>query len=617
MPYRILAQSNETAAALSAWLPTLGQPAVTGDDPRCRVRDTASVVRNGGLDAFHDTCNWLQSAADEAGGGRPVVFVDSVQADRLSAIAGPGWNSLVAMLILAFPDVRWVFGVCVGSAGDERRGEQWRAIHAAHALESLLDKPQHDPLLDPTGLREWVRERTNDELRALGSDLRLPRRGANRLAVAIDEEPAFAYLHAYTAYRFGCRADVIVTWRAMRSRFAATKDAVGHGYWLLLEDMSLNFADREGNIHLLDLRQRAQACPLLDSTLPQEQSTHRILVTTGQSRPGDGVLSANRQYLGEEKRRGKGKIVFKPLRGMFDLWDKIGLLTQKSGSGRRGNVAGFMWPPEPPSESVAAEVERLGHGAPGRLMLVAARLIARAKHLMRAVDSTEEAVRGAVFATDALECTGGRTPTTATDALALKHAFEVLAECQFAGVEYHVSVDQRLDEIRAETAALARWFAAQRRPEAILNAEMAALHGVVGVLREKFKFDEEQRCMNRIRHLHNTIWTRQRPVRMLLLPLLRYLELLLSSFATFVVMLLVWIITLSLLYDFANGYKSMGPGLADAVTSFLSVNPPMSHTLSPEKAPWSVVTVACIAMVSGFVHLGVFVSHLYTLVARR
>ena len=160
------------------------------------------------------------------------------------------------------------------------------------------------------------------------------------MAAAIDEEKPYAYLHGYASYRFGCRADVVTTWALMKTRFGGqdetsdkSKDEA-HGYWLLLEDMSLNFPDREKDVHLLRLEQRGdQCCKLLSRN---ETSEHRILITTGQARPGDTALAENRAYL-RAKSNGKGKVVFKPASGIFDLWTRAGLFRKRPESRRRGD----------------------------------------------------------------------------------------------------------------------------------------------------------------------------------------------------------------------------------------------------------------------------------------
>ena len=494
-----------------------------------------------------------------------------------------------------------------------------------HALSSMLNPIWRAALFDPDGLRDWVRGCTLDS--PAGGDLRLPRR--RECAAAIDEERPYAYVHGYTAYRFGFRADVVTTWAQMKQRF--DRAATAHGYWLLLEDMSLNLPDRENSVRLLRLEKayeehhgsrktttkgRAGHLRQLDSTDGDiESSQLRVLVTTGQERKGDDALSANRAYL-HVKAHGKGAIVFKPTGGMFDLWKQAGLMSTSGDARRAGNAPGFHWPPAIP-ESRGSFDEPGRHGAPGKLVLIAEALIRRATAQLGKAESVGDAVLGAVWATDALELTGGRTPTTAMEALSLKHRFEVLTECQFSGLKYHLSIDPRLNEVSLEAAAIARWFHRRQQTDAKLNGEMKILHSLIGVLRNHLQFDEEQACLDRIRHLHHTLWMRRHPFRFLLLPLLRYIELLLSSFAVFVVFLLVWVFGLGVAFEWANHYATPGPALIDAISSFFSIGPPISHPRSASVNGWGHIGVACIAIVSGFLHLGVFISHLYSIASRR
>ena len=249
-------------------------------------------------------------------------------------------------------------------------------------------------------------------------------------------------------------------------------------------------------------------------------------------------------------------------------------------------------------------------------MLIAENLIRRAEQLLGNVSTVPNAVQGAVLALDALELTGGRTPTTAVEALALKHTFEVVAECQFSGVEYHIWMQPRLKEIGGEATAICRWFHTGQRKSAALNAEMHVLNKIMPILRESNQFDEEQTCMNRIRHLHNNLWMRQRPIRRIAWPLMRYLEMLLSSFSIFVMALFAWVIVLSLLFWWA-GHPSWGYGLSDAMTSFFSVGGPIHREDGGGIAGLRHVIVTAVAILSGFIHLGVFISHLYSITMRR
>jgi len=583
--YLILAQSQPTANALRAWLDLLGE----ADRSNCILSDgpPGSV---GIVEAFETLVERVEQAA--SGGERlplnqVIVLVDSIRPAGLSAVEEAGsWDNLIAMLILSFPEIRWVFGVMRGEGADSC----WsRTIAPQHDLASLLGPARRDPLFDPTGLRQWVRAHTKVGLQKAteGDDLELPMR--HKTAAAIDEEHPCAYIHGYTAYRFGCRADVIATWSLMKARFNRREEDTAeqepadchgfwhpldsHGYWLLLEDMSLKFPDKPGTCRLLDLEDRKAECSLLDSTdAARETSDHRILVTTGQTHPGDKTLRENRRYLRQKKTHGRGDVVFKPLCGMFDLWAKARLYRKQAGTARRGDAPGFVWPPPYPSRQRRSDDgttprQDSRHGTPGKLMLIAETLIGRARALLDRVETVGDAVQGAVLATDAMELTGGRAPTTAIEALSLKHRFEVLAECQFSGVENHLSIAPRLEEIEGETTAICRWFARRQRRSATLNARMHIFNQLVATLREQNQFDEEQTCMNRVRHIHATLWMRARPWRYLFWLPIRYVQLLLTSLPTFALVLTAWVIVLAVLFATVDpgtppwDWASLGRGL--------------------------------------------------------
>jgi hypothetical protein len=620
--YVVLAQSEVTAHALGAWLELLGEePLKKEEDPRVIVWQpkAGGGQTERGVLAYEELVRRIETVgAPEGviGANDVVVLVDTVHPEGLNPLAeGDNWDGIIALLILTFPEIHWIFGLSFVQS-------EWDPIRECHSLPSLLARARRDPLFDPSGLRDWVRCRANNCLRQLKDDLELPLR--NNLSAAIDEERSFAYFHGYTAYRFGCRADVVTSWALMKERFGPSQKH-GHGCWLLLEDMSLNFADRERDVHLLhlgprderDTEHRENHCKSLRSRDEKvETSEHRLLVTTGQTRPGDTTLADNRTYL-RAKAHGRGGIVFKPASGMLGLWGEAGLLRPRGKTQRKGNNPDFVWPPKPPEPGDGGGI---GHGSPGRLTLTAERLIRRGQALLEEVKSVEDAVHGAVLAGDALELTGCRTPTTATEALCLKHRFEVLAECQFSGVEYHIRIMPRLEEIELETAAIALWFHRGRYKQAKLNAEMSIMTELAPIFHDYGQYDEEQACTNRARNIHNTLWMQQKPHRVLLWPVLRYLELLFKSFAIFVVVITAWIVGLSLLYWLSGGHPHWGYGLEDAVSSFFSIGGPLHHVgsgVNPDRVPLAYALVTCLAIVLGFLHLGVFVSHLYTLVSRK
>jgi len=609
MRYVLLLQSESTVRALGVWLELLEEaPLKDFRDPRVImwVEHSYWTINQ----SYEHWVNVLEDAVRaQLQTANPVtVLVDHVDPDRLSVIApGSGWNTLLAMLLLTFPEFRWVFGTCSNSQIDEKK---WDQIKIQHALPTLLSGAVSDPLFDPSGLRQWIRRRTNEQLKnLLEDDLQLPER--QKTAAVIDEEQSYVFFNGYCAYRFGFRVDLVDTWAKMENRFGQSAKSP-HPYWLLLENMSLNFPDRATDIKLHDLdKERAKHCPLLDSTdTTKEQSQHRILITTGQTRPNDDTLKDNRDYL-EGKKLGTGTVVLKPASGLFDLWEQAQL---------PGFAPSFRWPPWPPGPYNDNKNLR-GHGAPGKLLLVAEMLIKRANRINPVVKSMVTTVLGATLATDALELTGGRTPTTAIEALSLKHQFEVLTECQFSGVEYHISVKPRIDEIRnILNKNICRWFSEDKRKRAELNACMHILNQLVRILGQYNQFDEEQLCRNKTRELHHKLWMLQKPFRRCIPWLgLKYLDFTLNSLGNFTLAILGWIAGLWLIFGLlscSSAPSTLPPSFTfhpfwEAFHRFFN------HTMAPNDLGWRWQIVTASSVIAGIVHVGIFIAHMYTYVTRK
>jgi hypothetical protein len=326
--------------------------------------------------------------------------------------------------------------------------------------------------------------------------------------------------------------------------------------------------------------------------------------------------------------------LLKPHGGIFSVWKRAGLRRRlvwedRYGRLQHGTGRDFLWPPpwrlleleeaEREASGCAESNESGGHSAPGILLVIAESLIDRAERMVSAVHTVEDAVRGAVLATEALELLGGKTPTMSIAALTIKHQFEVMAVLQFAGVEYHFPVQNRIREIGKEVKSISRWFAPRQRTNAALNAEMSVLNVLVRTFRTYNQFDEEQLCMNRVRHLHHTLWMRTSGWGCLFWPLLRYGEFLLSSFPRFCIALLGWLLVLSFAFEAAKrpcGVTAAADGslgthsLGMALSSFLGSEP-----LTHGHAFWIFLTA--VAGLAGLAHLGIFISHLYTIVARK
>nr|VFJ73255.1 MAG: hypothetical protein BECKFM1743A_GA0114220_107043 [Candidatus Kentron sp. FM]VFJ74105.1 MAG: hypothetical protein BECKFM1743C_GA0114222_107683 [Candidatus Kentron sp. FM]VFK21225.1 MAG: hypothetical protein BECKFM1743B_GA0114221_107683 [Candidatus Kentron sp. FM] len=320
---------------------------------------------------------------------------------------------------------------------------------------------------------------------------------------------------------------------------------------------------------------------------------------------------------------------YKPHAGIFSVWEKSGLdrglrwregeKPEPAGRLHLGTGEGYVWPPDWRKEK--PDTDSHGHSSPGIFLLIARHLIDRAEGMLANADgvsSVEKAVRGAVLAGDALELLGGKTPTTAAEALSLKHRFELHAECQFVGVEHHIPLKRRFEEIQREAESIARWFRPQEQDRAALNIQMNIVNQLVGILRAYNQFDEEQECMSRVRYLHNSIYMRDRPWRYVLWPVLRYSEFLFSSFSRFTLAIILWIGGLSWLFGLmlgAHGAPDKTQPLqnlpfGDAIATFLGTDLVTSHGY------WS-VGLSVVAIIAGLAHLGIFISYLYTLVSRR
>jgi hypothetical protein len=620
MPYLILAQSEVTARALGAWLELLGEPGVEKPkaDERCILVGQLIRTEDRGVTSFEIVVDRIAKAMAEAAPLPVTVLADAVKPASLNPLSqGGDWDSLLAMWILALPEVRWVFGV--GSNQPVPTDALTEANWDWHNLTALLGKPWRNPLMDPTGLRNHVKKLA-EKKKAHGIPNRKER------AAAIDEEVHYALFHAYTAYRFGYRADSVVSWQLMTNLFGdKVPTNEKHSFHLLLEDVNLYFPDRPEATHLSRFEEnRAKNCWRLGygndkrtgDGVPIESSEFRIIVSSGHSGSSPRTMEENEAFVKRNKPKGWG-FVLKPTGGMFDLWAKARLferLRPQSRGGIGGSRAGlapeFHWPPK---------VETAGngsgsHSAPGKLMLVASHLIRRADALRSDANTVEECIRGAVLATDAVELLGYRTPTLALQALELKQWFETKAEVAFVGVGHHFQLERRFKEIEQETRVAAQFHHRGRRDAAALDAAVTIANRLTLIFREAGQFDEEEECLRKLRWWNRKLSFRRARNKYYLWPglgLLAYAEWLISSLGWLMLSVAGWMLMIGLVWwawtpgnDWMNAVKG-------AVDSFIS-----SNVETTTQDPFMVFLSTFSALV-GFFHLGVFVSFLYSAIARK
>jgi len=531
---------------------------------------------------------------------RVTCLVSKVTLGNLNPLKpdGRSGESLLAMLVLAFPEVHWLFGVIEGEGERDNMDDAKReCFQRIHGLRQLF-KPEQVTLFDGGGLRDYIRCRIIVDLDTKREAIYLPRR--QQLAVAMDEEPDYAFLHAYTAYRFGYRALALDRWKAVEAVFKKDTTNVD----LALEDLYLNFPD--GGDGMSDLEKRYKELPGLKCV------PNHVIVTSDQRTPGDGDKQERNRRVKrdwkQEHRNGFMKWVHKPHGGIFALWREAGLFQRL----KHGLAEGFKWPPrwKAIEREAAQQNEVGGHSSPGILLLIARRLVLRAERMLAdgAIITAEEAVRGAVLATDALELLGGKTPTAAAEALALKHQFEIHAECQFVGVEYRIRLRDRFEDIARNAKAISRWFNRKEQARAAMNIELDVINRMVGVFRQYNQFDEEMQCLARLRHLDHSLYM-HRSWRIVWWPFLRYVEFLMRSFPNFLFAIVAWMLPLGVILAMDPGVENGQQVVEATINAFFANNP---HT-------GEIVTMifTTVAAVAGIAHLGIFISHLYTLVSKR
>lgn len=352
---------------------------------------------------------------------------ESTQSDIHPLLAHCNGN-LLAWLVLAFPECHWEILT--------RDNVSDFLVRLAETL--FLASAEAAALFDPRGRRAELCQCLVDE----GIH---PHEGS---CVVLEDEVSHAWLNAYAGYRFGrYRVWTVTRWalasHLMEKRLGPEPDAV-------IEDVYLRFPDARRDIHLSNLECR-------DSeyfNLPRDpdSSPLRLVISGGyggesfwrscRAKDGDTHLDdprdtekRNRNYIKSLKRRGAW--LEKPVAGLFALREPIQrhlrrpVRTELSDEPEKGGL-------------------NSGHAAPGRLTMIADRLVNRSARLLQRAVSVPDAIHAAVLAHDTKELLAARTPTLAIKALAHQHQAEVVAESMFFGVSANIRVRERQRELEAE-----------------------------------------------------------------------------------------------------------------------------------------------------------------------
>lgn len=202
--YFILAQSKTTAKALVVWRRLLsgkryGNLPSIEEDETIILPSLLNLSDSGNIQTYLDVVSLIEKLLkqNDFSPTRMFVLVDQIDCAKLNPTTdGKTWEKLVAMLILTFPEIYWLFGILNSAKGFPVKD---------HTIGAGFT-PSSPPLCDPTGLRNFIRSRIKSEAKKQNRQTYeyVPLRP--KLAVALDDEKSYAYLHAYTAYRFGFRA---------------------------------------------------------------------------------------------------------------------------------------------------------------------------------------------------------------------------------------------------------------------------------------------------------------------------------------------------------------------------------------------------------------------------
>jgi len=379
------------------------------------------------------------------------ILVDDVDLATFSVTSSSSWSGLLAMLVLAFPEIRWVF-MTIRDSNTESGSvthSNWEWFWVNHG-PSTLAEARGTPLFDAHGLRDWLRDRLQSDAKRDGLDSYeggqiVPSR--SDVAVVLDDEPEFRDFEALMVYSRGFRVHSIQSWaEAQRllgyngslrrtsggeeggpadARARATSEERDR-FLLSIEDLYLRFPDQTYR-GTSDLDQREQLLPGLSRDSPP----CRRFVSVGYE--ASGLLedyARRKDYL--RKRREWGtrvigvqpryteQLVFKPASGLYALWHELGLervfRQAVVFNATRGLALRYTWPiwHERFQRRDQPKNLRRDHSSPGRLVQIAQSLLDRAMTESIGGRTLTDAVAGAVLATDALELLGCRKASVAS-----------------------------------------------------------------------------------------------------------------------------------------------------------------------------------------------------------
>ena len=562
------------------------------------------------------------------------------------------WHSMIASLVIQFPDVRFVFAVCPRFGYKDTSDKECFVDWEWHSFQCFFQSSDIAPITDPSGLRLAIRFVTNLALYRLRSD-------GLRTGVSIDDEPEAALMGAYVIYRAGLAASAVSSCAALKwlnGRFDEKKaeriadscekwGGCGSSFgsktrpYVVLEDLDLNFPDSTKFTGAKSFDEKRESLHNNHTWLKDKDKDAwlwRIVVTVSSGK--------------------YDKQVQKPIEGLHKLLYEFDQKVPKKASKTNGKTQSYTpsgralyptrkqkeqkarlmqtswcrwWQKEQKEQGVSA-----GHASPGRKQLAAQSLLKRAHEIQRRGRlGVSDAIRGAVFALEARSLLGDKSPSISVDALCLQHEFEVAAECESAGTMSRIDLSPRLREIDSAASEIAKAYETVRpsQERAKWSAKANVIHAVLIVLRQYGQFPAEMEALTKLRECDRKVrFLKRRPAMLCCLEniITRYTHWLIESVWNFALAILCWIVLPSIVRYIVPASNATGESsqsclahmldrISEDMASFFGVGlPAMEPTIQTVPTLlWSVFEI--LWMVGGAYHFGIFIAFIYTTILRR
>lgn len=471
------------------------------------------------------------------------LFAEAFDPIQVTASSAQTWPSAAAMLVLAHPEVHWVVAVrndtkrqmLYCDANEKSAATDRLLLNSLHLvtlsslasripkLIELVSAGSH-AIFDGGGLREVIRRRAivgmeKRQERKTQSWKRLDR---DKVCEVDDEEGNFAYLNAYTLYLHGYRVLVCTSETTALRLFGPPEkhlldgDTNRFSLCLGLHDRCLNFPDKsDAKASWSKFPNRNKLLPILAAALGRDKKVecplHRGVVITYGNRKANG--GEPKETCADHKEAdGTGQwVIYKPTEGIYDLAHQLGLGAQiwRDEAARAKEPPCCGLPPErpsfewPPPKFTDME-DGTSHSAPGRMLAIAERLMARAHVIRSGGPAPKEAFIGAVMAFDAQTLLLDLTTTSGLEALELRMTLEIHGECRFLGSSYRVSTERRLEQLEKEVRYVTGCItdSDKKRRDQYLDAHESIVNSCVRTYRDLKQFDEEEACLAKARDIH-------------------------------------------------------------------------------------------------------------------